>query len=244
MLALAAAVGMVALWPHAQLRRASASPTTTVAAPRVQRLVLIGDSVMGEVAAAVTAATAGEVTVDYVLTIGTANVTDDWWGVWRPLVERDRPDAVAVLVGPWEINRPDLGTPAWAAWYGARLDAWAQLLTAGGARLYWLTPAPVRDATAEPRLEVVTDAFAALARRRPDTVLVDTAAALGSPSYREREPGGARLRRVDGLHLCPAGAARVADALLAALHVPPVPGWRGGHWATAAPAYSAAECPA
>jgi hypothetical protein len=222
-----------------------ASATSTpapLAALRPRRITLVGDSVMGEVAAAVAAATAGRADVDYVLTIGTANVNDDWWDVWPRAVARDRPDDVAVLVGPWEINRSDLGTPSWARWYGDRLDRWADQLTARGAHLVWLTPAPARAADIDEKLAVVDVQYAALAARR-HVALVDTAGALGGTSYVERAADGGRLRRVDGLHLCPAGAARIADALLQSLDVPTNPGWRDGPWTRAEPAYSAAECP-
>ena len=156
LLALTTAAGVVAVSFHTSAHPAAASPTTTttsssassppapLAALRPRRITLVGDSVMGEVAAAVEAATAGRADVDYVLTIGTANVNDDWWDVWPRVVARDRPDDVAVLVGPWEINRSDLGRPSWASWYGDRLDRWADQLTAGGAHLVWLTPAPAR----------------------------------------------------------------------------------------------------
>jgi len=237
-LALALVAGVAMLWSPPRPARAAPSRPS-----RLPRIVLIGDSVIGEVAAAATAATAGHAQVEYVLTIGTANVNDDWWNVWPRVLDRDHPDAIAVLVGPWEINRPDLGTPAWSAWYGARLDRWADLLRRDGARLYWLTPAPARNPTIDARLDVVTSAFRALASRRPAITIVDSAIALGATGYLERTASGDRLRRVDGLHLCPAGAARVAAALLDAMAVPTVPGWPRGAWATTEPAYSATECP-
>ena len=212
-----------------------------LAPPR--RILLIGDSVMGEVAAAAEAATAGRATIDYVLTIGTANVKDDWWDVWPRVVARDQPDDVVVLVGPWEIDRPDLGSASWASWYGGRLDRWAGALRAGGASLHWMTALPTRDAVGAAKLNVVNGAFRSAASANGADV-VDSAGALGSPGYVERSATGERLRRIDGLHLCPAGAAALASALLADLHVPVTPGWEHGEWAHAGPAYSAEECPA
>lgn len=207
-------------------------------APAPERVLLVGDSIMEEVAAGVSAATDAD--VSYVLTIGTANVEDDWWEVWPRVVERDRPDVVAVLVGPWEIDRPDLGSPAWATWYGDRLDRWADQLTAGGARLVWVQPPVVRDPAAEPRFAHVRQAYAELAARRDDVTVVDPLPGPFRTSVR-----GDRLRRIDGLHLCPAGAAVVARAVLDAAGLPEPPaGWEDAAWTREPPAASAEECPA
>lgn len=207
-----------------------------------RRIVLIGDSVMGEVAAAAQAAAGPGVHIDYVLTIGAANVKDDWWDVWPRVIAEHQPDVVGVLVGPWEIDRPDLGTYAWAQWYGARLGRWVDLLRAGGASVRWLTALPTRDPVGAAKLATVNDAYRAMARAK-DVDVVDSAAALGSPGYLERSPNGDRLRRIDGLHLCPAGEIALATALLAELRVPVTAGWERGAWTHEAPASSPAECP-
>lgn len=216
---------------------------TEVVPPPPTRVVLIGDSIMGEVAAAAQAAAGDRVDIDYVLTIGTANVTDDWWDVWPRVLAEHRPQAVAVLVGPWEIDRPDLGSYPWAVWYGERLERWADQLRAGGADLHWFTALPARDPVVDARLGVFNGALQRLRDRRPVTLL-DSALALGQPGYVERAPDGARFRRVDGLHLCPAGAARLAVRLLDELGIVPTPGWEQGSWTTVEPAYSPVECPA
>jgi hypothetical protein len=191
---------------------------------------------MEEVAAAVDAGTDAQ--VDYVLTIGAANVKDEWWEVWPTVVARDRPEVVAVLVGPWEIDRPDLGTPGWAEWYGDRLDRWADQLTADGARLVWVQPPAARANAA--RFAHVREAYADLADRRDDVTLLDPL----PPPYRELDGDGTRLRRIDGLHLCAAGAAVIGRAVLeaAALSTPP-PGWAAAPWTQRPPAHSDEECP-
>jgi hypothetical protein len=199
--------------------------------------VLVGDSIMGEVAAAVDAATDAD--VHHVLTIGTSNVPDDWWDVWPRVVDERRPDAVAVLVGPWEIDRPDVGTAAWHEWYGARLDRWADQLTAGGAGLYWVQPLPARDPAGEARLQRLEVAYERLAERRPGAVtLVPT-----WDRYRERAADGERIHRIDGLHLCAEGVERVARRLLVALRIDPPAGWADGSWRRREPVHSALECP-
>jgi hypothetical protein len=232
--------------------------TVTVTTPTVtppQRIVLIGDSIMDEITPAVTAATAGRATVQYVLTTGAAKVSEAWWQIWAPLIASAQPDAVAVFIGPWEITAPDLGTPAWAAWYGARLDAWSDLLTAGGAHLYWVLPVPVRDSVSDAKMSIVREAYVQLARRRHDTTVINAAAALGSAQYLEHALSGARLRRTDGLHLCPAGAILITEGLLSKMGIQPAVGWLGTRWevseptqspawAIDEPAYSPLECPA
>ena len=234
LVALLVAAGL-AVWPTHESRALASSP-----APK--RIVLIGDSLMGEVAAAVAAATEGQAAAHHVLTIGTTNVDDDWWDVWPRVLEEYEPDAIAVLVGPWEINGDDLGSAAWTAWYGERLDRWASLLQADGARLYWLTAPPARETDVDDGLSIINRRFEELARRRDGITLVDTGAALGGETYREDTSLGERLRRTDGLHLCPAGEVRVATALLNAIGITPRPGWERGDWTTHEPAHSDVEC--
>jgi hypothetical protein len=236
-LVIVAAVGAVIV-----TRASATAPAPQPPAPRPPaRIVLIGDSLMGEVAAAVQAAVDGTASVQHVLTIGTANVSDDWWDVWPRVLDEYDPDAIAVMVGPWEINGDDLGTPAWRAWYASRLDRWADLLAAEGADLYWLTAPPARERAVERGLAVVNHEYEQLAQRRSGITLVDSAASLGG-TYREWTAGGERLRRIDGLHLCPAGEVQLATALLEAMHVRPEAEWERGAWTTHEPAYSPVEC--
>lgn len=213
---------------------AATSTVTTEAPP--QRIVLVGDSIMGEVAAAVDAATTAD--VDHVLTIGTSSVADDWWDVWPQVIEEHRPDHVAVLVGPWDIDKPDIGSPEWHRWYGDRLDRWADLLTAGGAELLWVRPLPARDPVGDRKLAVLDTAVRRLADRRPDVRLVDT-----WRRYVERADDGQRIHRIDGLHLCAEGVERVVRKLLEALGITPDDRWELGDWRRREPVHSDVECP-
>jgi hypothetical protein len=215
-------------------------PTTT-AAPR--RIMLVGDSVMGEIAVAATAATAGLARVDYVLTPGLAVPNPAFWPQWPERIATDDPDAVAVLVGPWEISESTFGTPEWRTRYAAQLDRWTDLLRSGGATVTWLAALPTRDPTTTARLGVVNEAFSALARSRPGVSLFATAEPLGTSEYREYTPDGIRLRRVDGLHLCPEATARIAGALLRSMGVPTAPGWELGPWRQDTAVYLPEQCP-
>jgi len=212
----------------------AAPPAPAASAP--ERVLLVGDSVMEQVASAVEVATDAE--VDFVLTIGAANVEDDWWEVWPEVVARVRPDVVAVLVGPGEVDRPDLGSAGGARWYGDRLDRWADLLTAGGADLLWVRPLPARDAEGDRKLAILDDAVVRLAGRRTDVDLVDT-----WRRYEERTSTGERIHRTDGLHLCAEGVERVARKLLEALRITPDDRWQHGDWRRREPVHSDVECP-
>lgn len=199
---------------------------------------------MDEVTPAVRAALAGRVEVDYILTIGAVGVPPDWDAVWPRAVAEHRPDAVAVLVGAWEgrdLPGTPFGSPAWLEWYRGRLDGWARALSAGGATVWWFGSLPVRDPEAEPRFAVLDREYRALAGRVPAVRFIDTRAVLG-PAYREFD-GAERLRRTDGLHLCPAGTVRLVSALVAAIGAEPAPGWETAPWRHAPPAYDPGECP-
>jgi hypothetical protein len=210
---------------------------------RPPSIVLVGDSVMSEIAVAATAATKGTARVDWVLTPGVVLAKPDFWTQWPDIFSRDHPTAVAVLVGPWEVNQSTFGTASWRRWYRGQLDRWAALLRTSDAPITWMSALPARDASYTARLTLVNREYAALARRQPGITTFASAAPLGSGSYREFTPAGTRLRRVDGLHLCPEATALVTAALLRSLGVPTVPGWEHGAWRTDPAVYRADQCP-
>jgi hypothetical protein len=216
------------------------APTTTTAP---QRVMLVGDSVMKEIAVAATAAVAAPVRVDFVLTPGLAVPGDAFWPQWPERIATGDPDAIAVHVGPWEISESTFGTPAWHERYAAQLQRWTDLLRSGDAAVTWLTALPTRDPTTTARLDIVNEVYANLARSRPGVSLFETTVALGSSDYREFTPDGIRLRRVDGLHLCPEATARIAGSLLRAMGVPTAPGWELGPWRQDAAVYLPEQCP-
>lgn len=230
--------------PNATTPPTATPVTTATTIPTIRRLLLVGDSVMDEIVPAVRAALAGRTEVHYILTIGAVGVPPDWDGVWPKAIAEHRPDAVAVLVGAWEgrdLPGIPFGSPGWLAWYRSRLDTWARALGAGGATVWWFGSLPVRDPEAEVRFAVLDREYRALASRVPAVRFIDTRAVLG-PSYRELD-GAERLRRTDGLHLCPAGTIRLVAALLGAIGATPAPGWQEARWRHGPPAYDPSECP-
>jgi hypothetical protein len=237
-----------------------ASPSETPVTPPA-RVLFVGDSMMGEVATATAAALSASRSTDsvgYLLQVGVLRLGDDWQTRWATELEERQPDVIAVMVGPWELSdttRADgtawrLGDPGFLDWYRTELEAWVDTLTSTGARVLWLGIPPVRDETLAAPLSTLDAEFRALADDRPDVDYLDTGAALGSLSgeYVEVDSASAvRLRMTDGLHLCPEGAARIAEAVASQLVVGPLDperAWRDGAWQIDADRFEPANCPA
>jgi len=171
----------------------------------------------------------------------------DWRSGWGAILTQTQPDLVMFLAGPWDARDATVdgavlvyGSPQWQAWYALQLDEFVRMVRATGAHLVWLT-APSYDpaAPAARDLTPVNAAFREVARRWADVEVVDTDAAVDGPdgAYAEYLPGPdgpEQIRKSDGLHFCPAGAARVAEALVAAVDhwwaLSPAPGWDAGPW--------------
>ncbi len=232
---------------------------TGAAGPVPKRVMFIGDSVMGEVALATGAAlTASNHTVStgHRLQVGVLGLGDDWRQRWASDLTALDPDAIVLMVGPWDLNdttRTDgtvwrLGDPGFLDWYRAELAAWVDTLTASGAEVLLLGVPPVRDGALATQLQPLDAEFRLLAADRSTVEYLDTAALLGDPSgaYLERDPGSqVALRMTDGLHLCPEGAARIADAVVAHLGVGPIDpaAWRDGPWRLDVDRFDPANCP-
>jgi peptidoglycan/LPS O-acetylase OafA/YrhL len=155
-------------------------------------------------------------------------------------VAREDPDVV-VWLSQWEIAHRWVGdsvhrfaTPAGDATLLRQLDAARARLTAGGARLVFLTlaPATTSDRGEPPRRHVegpvhLNRLLRSVAAAHPGTVAVVDLGALvcpgGSPCPEVVD--GVRLRPADGGHFGPEGAgwaaARIVEAVLA---LPPAPG--------------------
>ncbi|HEX9530771.1 MAG TPA: hypothetical protein VF954_06515, partial [Acidimicrobiales bacterium] len=131
------------------------------------------------------------------------------------------------------------GAGAWAAWYRARVDGALRILTAGRAEVVWLGMAPEGIAGSAPATAALNDVLRAATEAWPGATFVDTAPVLGGPdgSYVQSLPGPGRtitLRKPDGVHLCPDGVVRLAEATVAAVAAEPQlaagAGWDAGAW--------------
>jgi hypothetical protein len=228
--------------------------------PEPLRVLLTGDSLMVDSADALTAALA---TADRPIVVSfegqparprTAEQTLDW----RDRVEAFAPDLVVEYMGYWEIAAggladPPYGTPGFAEGYRTQtLDPWFDHLASIGSKEIVLAAAPVGNADTSP---IIADVVAILEEYLTDRAgvwFVPTSTALAPGGYTDRLPDPLtgeleRVRRVDGLHLCPDGAERITDLVLDVLEreyeLTFDDSWRPGDWRIALPIDLAVECP-
>lgn len=241
------------LEPGASDRASPGAPATTEALAPL-RVTLAGDSVMAGLAPAVTAALegGGDADVEFVLTPSVLRDATVRFS-WSRQLESFDPDVVVMLVGTWELGEVTNGVgasvtssdPGWQRVYADEiLDPWIDLVTADGARVVWLGAPAVATEEVSLLFESLNVAYRDLADRREEVVYVDTTRALagvgggadaGFVATGTDERGQlVRLRQVDGLHLCPDGAVRLAEALVDELEQTrslslPV-GWQSAGW--------------
>ncbi|MGD9796156.1 MAG: acyltransferase family protein [Acidimicrobiia bacterium] len=190
------------------------------------RVVTVGDSLMFDaepgVVAALQATGAVDVTTDAVLGFSLEQRPDwttyDWRQRWAEDIRTHRPDVVVAMWGGWDEGVYErLGSAAYSALLSESIDT----LQTDGARVVLIGTPPVpRD------LDDVTDAapfpvlqeFKALAASRPGTVTyVDLDPVFAADGFPTWYADGQRIRKLDLYHFCPAGAARIGEAVLATL---------------------------
>lgn len=205
-------------------------PTTTTSAvppggrqPTAQdklRVVLAGDSVMNGLAPVVATALneGGESDVAYELAPSIARDAASRV-LWQRQLEENHPDLVVMLIGTWERGDANFepGDPAWSAWYQEEvLDPFADMVTGAGTRILWIGMPAVQSEADTLQLVALNSQFKALADRNDMVDYVEGGDFLngadgGYTDRLPREDGTVeRVRRVDGLHLCPGGAERLA----------------------------------
>ncbi len=149
---------------------------------------------------------------------------------WRDNISATDPDIAVVLVGPWEVadwyddasgEWRHVGQPDFDEIVLGRIRNAVDILSAGGARVFWLTsprielgmqdgvpPTYQRPASNPLRMQRFNTLVAQVAAERPDTVeLVDYA------GYLRTQPGGELdpALRPDGIHLTWESAFQVCD---------------------------------
>lgn len=226
--------------PDTSVRFAGEVRTASAADPL--RVLLVGDSVSWDAEPAITAALratgAAIVTARNERGFGLTAGAFDWRQAWPGLVRDARPELVVAFFGGWDerfIVQHGSGA------YDALVDEALAVLRAGGARVLVIGQAVNVDRNHVPFGRPSRDALrAAAVRHAPGVAFLDLDPVL-SPgarfaSHLAGPRGPERVRKLDGTHLCPAGAARIAravlDALTPAWHLPaPPPAWRAGAWA-------------
>jgi hypothetical protein len=217
--------------PPSTVTRISADVNPTVVAPKTA--MIVGDSGMYDVTPALTAG---------FTVLGTRVVSTAFAGEgltrpagvrdgWASTVDEFQPDLVLVMLGPWDLDFLESnGDDA----YRAEVDATVALLTADGAHILWLSVLPgqaVLPGTTVGVSDLGAQFFAPLPARYPGTVdyLDITASLKAGDGTTPRAIDGHLLRKPDGWHLCPDGAAAVAHAVLSHLGLDR-PDWTAGAW--------------
>lgn len=195
------------------------------------RVLLVGDSVMRQVAAPLSGGLGPDVRVRDEAVSGSGLLTPDrldWGARLRTLLERTDPDVVVFLfVGNYRLPgdppyRTDDGHPIADRSDPAFLPAWrsqADRLTSAaddaGADLVWVLPPPMGVPEWNAIIPGLRDAHQAVADEHGATVVdADAALADRDGGLLEAAPeSGEPLRSTDGVHLAAAGAARLATVL-------------------------------
>jgi hypothetical protein len=210
---------------------AAPTPTTTAAPAEPVDVLVLGDSVTAEVAQPLEAALGDR--VDFRLQANLPRTPGEQ-AVLRRMIDEVDPEVIVVQVGHWErlkllgdfaagrflepgTYRPELVDPTLA------------LLEESGAHVVWLSPIPIEDAEESDFVQGLGADFQASVDAATDAEWLDVRPAITPDGFAE-ELDGVRVRRSDGIHLCPAGQVLVAGAVLERLQVidptlTPAAGW-------------------
>lgn len=214
------------------------------AAPEPVRMMVLGDSVMVDAYPGVAAAAraTGRIVPFNNSFPGFGLSTEPWRARYRAAIEERRPDVVVELLGGFDLEaaRDDPRS------YAATVRAAMQLLSRGGRTLVWIGMLPsdpqfVDDDLRRGLNEILRTEAEQLPERvvyvDPDPIFApDGGVAFFLPGPDEAP---VRIRKVDGAHLCPDGAAllglTVVDALREHLELPrdrprPDGRWVRGDW--------------
>jgi hypothetical protein len=252
---------------EAPARADAPQPTSTTTDPGPTpddplHVVLAGDSVMAGLTPALLAGfeRSGVVDARFVLTPSVLRDATVRF-TWQRAVQEFEPDVVVMFVGTWELAEIGQGggvslLPDDDGWLDAYenqvLDPWIDFLASAGAEVVWIGAPAVDNEEVNASFAELNSAFAAAAGRWDEVVFVDAGTVLGRPE--DGYPGGdlaflgqvVRARQVDGLHLCPDGAALLAAEVLSVVgerwQVPTPDGWQDGPWRSD-PAFPEPSCP-
>ncbi len=221
----------------------AATPTTPSPTPIPvvvpKTVMVIGDSGMLDLQPALAAAYAATGVQRIVYAsgpgFGVARSGFDWRGVWPKLIEENQPEIVIVMLGGWDL--PWLRSNGNDA-YASVVEEVVRLLGAKGAHIEWVAMLP-GGATPDRPVDAVYEKVAA---RHSDVVdyfdpesVLRTADAGTYGRILGTSGGRLLLRKPDVWHLCPAGAERVATAIVERTasrgwSLPEVSGWQQGPW--------------
>jgi hypothetical protein len=177
---------------------------------------------------------------------------------WQARLAEVDPDVVVVLVGVWErmvFRQAQLEGQSLTQYRDEVVDPFVDTVANAGAELVWVSSPLVREPTARAQLAFMNGIFEGVGAVDDRVDYVDAAARIIGPDGGHVEmvtgPDGftERVGRLDGTHLCPGGAVRMAEPVVGLLvdrwNVPVDEDWPNGAWRGAVPfEQAAAECPA
>ncbi len=224
------------------------------------RVTFAGDSVMAEFAPALIDAleSGGPAVGRFVLSPSIARDGSTTL-IWQQEMADHDPDLIVQLVGFWEdqvVGETASSQPGWAGRYRARVvEPFLDLITAEGAKVLWIGMAAVGEPAVTERLARLNSVYAQVAEARDDMDYLAAGDYLSGPDggYAEivTSPTSGqpvRLRRIDGLHLCPEGVtalgAPVLDHVAEQWNVTGAFGWQDGPWRLPPLLHAPEECPA
>jgi hypothetical protein len=206
--------------------------TPTVAAPL--KVWLAGDSLIGDIADAFMAHVAGDraATASEDVQIGTGLARPDvydWPAAIAAQLQKAPPNVVVLTFGGNDDQ--DMmaggrylvrGSAGWQAEYARRVGLIMSEVAGSGRLLVWLEMPPVARARLEQTRQIIDRILVAEARAHPGVILVDpTPVVAPGGRFTTYLPGPSgqtvQVRAADGVHLTPAGAARVLPLVLAAI---------------------------
>jgi len=224
------------------------------------RVIFAGDSVMAEFAPAMIEALQGTgqsvgrfVLSPSIARDGAANL------IWQQELAEQDPELIVNLVGFWEdqvVGETASSEPGWAQRYRTRVvEPFLDRITAEGAKVLWIGMAAVDDPVVTERFARMNSVYARVAEERDDVDYLPAGDYLSGPEggYADivaSPTTGApvRLRRTDGLHLCPEGiallGAPVLERIAAQWNVSGAFGWQRGDWRRPPLLHAPEECPA
>ncbi len=224
------------------------------------RVTFAGDSVMAEFAPALIDAleSSGSTVGRFVLSPSIARDGSTTL-IWQQELADQDPELIVQLVGFWEdqvVGETASNEPGWAERYRARVvEPFLDMVTAEGAKVLWIGMAAVNDPAVTERFARLNAVYAQVAEARDDTDYLAAGDYLSGPDggYAEivTSPTSGqpvRLRRIDGLHLCPEGVAAlgapVLDRIAEQWNVTGAFGWQDGAWRRPPLLHAPEECPA
>lgn len=216
----------------------------TIAGANADSVLWLGDSGAYDAAPAVAAVYTASGTRQFVSGafpgFGLTNPAIDWRTEWKVLADKHRPTLVLVMLGAWDLGfQKENGDLA----YLEIVKEATELFTSRGAKVLWISMLPggtTPGREVDRVIELVPSYFA------KNVAYVDIESSLRPPdgefgdyprSYVDAAGQTVLLRKPDSWHLCPVGAARVADEINAETAVigwsnRATTGWETGNWTT------------